>query len=171
MRLIGKKMVTVALVMGMIIQLTMPGKKAEAAGVKSQSITVTLDRKRTYHSYWVQLSKKTFVLVDVKILQVTGRAKKSDDDTWAGYGCNTGIGSYFYSIQPEDFTKGKVLRCKDIEGVYKKGGVTFHLPDGIKKMKIKITFKTKDGSNSLKLIKETKVKDYWVHYAQKKYRM
>ncbi|MCI8378459.1 MAG: hypothetical protein HFH72_08060 [Lachnospiraceae bacterium] len=171
MRLIRRKMATAVIVMAMIIQLFMPVQKAEAAGVSSKSITMTLNRKRTYHSYWIQLSKKTFVSVDVKILQITGKAKLDDNNeiVWGGYGCEDGIGSYFYSLKPKDFVKGKMLRCEDEEwvGVYEKGGVTFALPNGVQKMKIRVTFKTKDGSKSLKSIKETKVRDYWAHYARK----
>lgn len=152
------------LIMAIIVQMCVPPQKVDAAVVKSKSITVTFDEDNTYHSFRIKLSKETFAMAKIKILKVTGKAKKQGNGKiyWGAYSCEDGIGSYFYSLKPKDFKKGKVLKSED--GVWKDGGVTFSLPSGIKKLKVKITFFTQDNSKSIDMIKETDVEDYYMGY-------
>ena len=128
----------------------------------SKSVILTFNSEKTYHSFRIKLNKSIAVRADVKILQVTGKAKKQRNGKiyWGGYSSEGGIGSFFYSLKPKSFKKGTTLHSED--GVWKNSGVTFNLPNGIKKLKVEITIKTEDSSSSLIKVKETKVKDYYV---------
>jgi len=69
------KMLSLLLVVAVISGILAPARVTEAA-VSSKSFTVTLDKKTMGMLFKVK-SKKTGVLVDIKILKITGKAKAS----------------------------------------------------------------------------------------------
>ncbi len=150
------KMLSLLLVVAVISGILAPARVTEAA-VSSKSFTVTLDKKTMGMLFKVK-SKKTGVLVDIKILKITGKAKASSYNNgkilWVGYeNLNFGKGSLFEKLAPKDFKKGAVLTS---EMSIDKGTteVDFYLPDGVKKMKLKITFRTEDKSKNIVKIKK-----------------
>jgi hypothetical protein len=160
-KVMKQKTIMAVLILSLVVSTFMPVHKVEAAGVSSKSVVVTFDKKKSYHSFRIKLNKEVTALADIKILQVTGKANQKGKIYYGSVGCVDGIGSCFENLTSKDFKKGKVLHSD--WGVYKNGGVTFDLPRGIKKMKVKITFKTSDNSKSITLVKETKVEDYYAY--------
>ncbi len=157
------KNIAILIVFCLIVTTITPTTRVEAAVSSEKSLTTVLDNDNRYFSCEFKVKKGTRLKVAVKILNVSG---KPDEKKfyWGTYSSNIAKGSLFYDyneVKFLKFKKGKTLVSKEFEeddSFYyslENGGVTFGLPNGIKRMKIKITISAVDGTKSVKSFKKS----------------
>lgn len=157
------KTLAMLLIFALIAGVFVPAQKTEAAGVSSKSFVITIKNSKNYISrfdFKFKISGKASAVTEVKILDVKGKANDSEDGgiSWVYFDTDMEKGSLFYNLKPKNFKKGAVLTSSEDYPLCGNVNESFDLPDGIKKLKIKITFKTTDNSKSLTGIKKEKVR-------------
>ena len=158
------KTLSILLIFALIAGVFVPAQKTQAAGVSSKSFVITIKSSKNYinrFKFKYKLSGKSSAVAEVKILDVKWKANSSDDEwgiSWGYFEDDMGKGSLFYNLKPKDFKKGSVLTSSNDITLCGNGEAEIDLPDGIKKLKIKVTFKTTDNSKSITEIKKEKAK-------------
>lgn len=145
-----------------IIVNALPLNVVHAANANKKSLTLTLERNNPlpYYQCKFKLSKTSKLNVRVKILDMSGKTG-GNKINWAYYDTNLGKGSLFCYRRASELRKNKTLKFKEfIEFAPRFGKVTFDLPAGVNKMKLKITISTADGKKNIKFFKKKRSK-YW----------
>lgn len=162
---LGKSLLAMVLVVSLVcgcIYLPTP-KQASAKAVAKVTKTITIkeeenpDDTGTYVCHGIKFDKKEKIVVKVKFLQVKGKLSKRalKENMFGGFEDGDGKGPIF-SIKKNSFKKGKVLGKKNMSGYYLQGGKTlaeWSVPDGIKLLKMKVTYYTLSGKAGIKSVK------------------
>lgn len=129
-----------------------------AANTNKKTLIATIGGENFSYPYRCEfkLTKKTDLKTEIKILSLSGKGK-NQKTYWGIYHTDRAKGSLFYDLNPSTLKKNKTLKSlaflRESSGI-REGDIIFQLPEGIKKMKIKITISTKDGKKSIKSFKK-----------------
>ena len=163
MRTVVKNFLTIFLVLLMVcggVALIEPQHVA-AKTVSKVTKVVTLTKKNAIDHTVVVGKEKVFV--KVKILSIKGKASKDEngdllfgDAEGMGYGKGTLFASFGKpQLKKSSFKKGKVLPA-DKNSYFCNGEVqiSWWVPEGVKSMKVQITYYTKTGKAGVKSFKQ-----------------
>lgn len=162
MKTVAKKLLTVVLVLSMVcgVALSEP-QYASAKAVSKVTKVVTLTKRNAIDHIVVVGKEKVFV--KVKILSIKGKVRKDEngdllfgDAEGMGYGKGTLFASFGNpKLKKSSFKKGKVLPA-DKNSYFCNGEVQigWWVPDGVKNMKVQITYYTKSGKAGIKSLKQ-----------------
>lgn len=163
MRTVEKNFLTIVLVLSMVcsgIVLTKP-KYVVAKAVSKVTKMVTLTKKNAIDHTVVAGKEKVFV--KVKVLSIKGKVKNDKngdllfgDAQGTGYGKGTLFASFGNpKLKKSSFKKGKVLPAdKNSYFCNEKVQIGWWVPDGVKSIKVKITYYTKSGKAGIKSFKQ-----------------
>ena len=163
MKQIVKRIITMIMALAMVCGcVVLPDPQyASAKMVSKVTKVVTLtNRKVIYHN--VVTGKET-VFIKVKILSTKGKVRKDENgDLSLGdiEGEGFGKGTLFNSMDKpklkiKSFQKGKILQSN--WAAIRSGGdveIGWWPPDGVKSMKVEITYYTKNGKAGIKSVKQ-----------------
>ena len=170
MKVIKKSMIAMILVLSMICGSirNLPTKHASAKVVSKVTKTFTIKMEKnpedtgTYVCHGIRFNKKEKIGVKVKFLQVKGKLSRraAKEITFGDFEDGDGNGPVFgEKMNKSSFEKGKVLDKKNMGGYYLqdpkrgKARVEWTVPDGIKLIKMKVTYYTCSGKAGIKLTK------------------
>lgn len=157
-----KKMLVMGIVFSMLcasVALS-TSKQVSAKAYSKITKTITLRKKNAIH-HKLSIAKNEKVYVKVKILSIKGKAKLdiNGDLLFGDFEGSTGKGTLFNSYEKPKlkisaFKKGKVLQMSKWGYLAENVDVGWWVPDGIKNMKIRITYYTKSGKAGIKSLKQ-----------------
>ena len=139
------------ILLSLAIILACTGRVVEAAAVSEKSVTFSLTSGK-YATYVLKLKKGESVVAKASVLSASGTP--TDDSQYFGYfETEDGKGSLWYSLKGSQFKKGQTFAESDdyLNGT---SYVTFELPEGMKSLKMKVTFYTQSGKNGIKSVKK-----------------
>ena len=138
--------------------ILMVTKPVEAKSVSKVSKVITLTQKKKEVTHNLSINRKENVIATIKFLKVKGKIPKKENELYFGYYTFVdGKGSFFSPwTEPEElkkssFKKGKTLKSNDY--IYGTSEVTWTIPRGIKKLKVKVTYSTKSGKAGIISVK------------------
>ena len=107
-----------------------------SAAAKKKTVTISLDAKNQSKSLvYLMAEKSTEYIISIKVLSVTG--KGSGTGYWIPATSDTSKGSLFYGFDYSKIRKNAVFNVHDVDTT---GVLTFSMPQGIKKLKLRVTF-------------------------------
>lgn len=136
------------------IMNVLPVNTVQAANTNKKTLTFKIDEDNPIYDCKFKLSKTSKLNVQVKILNMSGKTGNKRI-WWAYYQTNMGKGSLFEYRKASELKKNKTLKFTEFLNFPPRyGHVTFDLPEGVKKMKIKITISTADRKKTIKSFKK-----------------
>lgn len=165
-----KKTLTMALLFSMtcgIVGVSIPKQASAKTASKVTKVITLTNKNKNGITHKLSISKKEKVAVKIRFLQVKGKLSKkaTNDDLYFGYyEGDFSKGTFFtqYSkpgkLKKTSFKKGKSLDSSKTDYISGKNEVIWNLPDwdlpnGIKKLKVQITYYTKSGRKGIKSVK------------------
>lgn len=152
-----KMAVAMALCLTMI--LLMPVQTVQAKTVSKKSVTITLTKKNPIYTCDFGLKEEAEIKVQIKVLSASGKAKdkKMNFGVYEADGPGGGMGSLFYDLKTSKLKKDKTFTSMELAkyGPVGSGNVFFDLPEGMKKLKIKVTFSSADGKKVIESVKKS----------------
>lgn len=169
-----KKAVLTAVLLLSVICSSLSTTSVSAKSASKVTKIITLTHEKSWVQHILSIHSSEMVRAQVKILEVKGKPTLSKDQLYLGTyefmnykngkAYDGSKGSFFTSwtnpkLTKKSFQKGKILK---INSAWKKGespyisgkaGVSWDLPEGISKLKMKITYYTKSGKKNIKSIK------------------
>lgn len=155
-----------SMICGSVSNLSTKHASAKVVSKMTKTFTIKMEKNPedtgTYVCHGIRFNKKEKIGVKVKILQVKGKlSKRAAKEIMFGYfEDGDGKGSVFTEkMNKNSFKKGKVLGKKNMGGYYLqdpergKARVEWTVPDGIKLIKMKVTYYTRSGKAGIKSIK------------------
>lgn len=162
-----KKIVTIIMLLALLAGITPESSVVSAKSTSKVVKVFTLTQKKDVVHHRLSINPKEKVKVKIDILDVKGRLKGKEH--YFGYyefvGKNTGgKGSFLSSystpkLKKNLLKKGKSLSPADSDGnvwISAKAYVDWELPNGIKKLKVRVTYYTKSGRKGIKSCKVKK---------------
>lgn len=164
-----KRLFAVVLVLSIVCGgISLPtAKKVYAKTVSKVTRVFTLTPQRWRVKHKLSISENEKVKVKIKFLEVKGKADGTvaeSDRLWFGnYYTNDGTSSFFLDstkpkLRKSDFKKGVVLTSNDYIYGYDGFDVYWDIPNGLKKLKVQVTYYTESGKAGIHSIKTTAVK-------------
>lgn len=155
-----KKLLMVVLLLSIVSGGVLMPKQASAKTVSKVTKVFTLTANKKLVKHKLSINTKEKVLVKVKFLEVKGKVLvESEEDLFLGeYLFKMGKGSFFSywsrpsKLKKSSFKKGKILTSKD-DYINGKSKVEWYIPQGIKKLKMQVTYYTKSGKAGIKSVK------------------
>lgn len=159
MKTFSKRLLTIVLMLSILYGSIFLSTQYASAKTMSKVTKVLSLTKNKGVAYQLKIKKSEKVLVKVKILSIIGKAKLDEDGDLC-FGLyefrayknkkliDGGKGSLFTSydkLKKSSFKAGKILPSSGNDYLTGKADVGWSLPDGIKKMKVQITYYTKSG--------------------------
>lgn len=134
-------------------------KQASAKAVSKVTKKITLTDKKGFVVHKLSIATKEKVNVKIKFLEVKGKAKGSEEELYfGGYECKNGKGSLFApwtspsKLKKNSFKKGTILTSTE-DYLNGKATVEWYIPEGIKKLKMQVTYYTESGKAGIKSIR------------------
>lgn len=155
MKVMKKTLLMVVLLLAVCGCLSI-SKQVSAKTVSKVTKVFTLTPKKNFIRHKLSIKKKVKVVAKMKFLEVKGKVSlKSGEELYLGeYDCYDGKGSFFSSwskpdkLKKKSFKKGKVLVSNE-DYISGKSIVEWYIPKGIKKLKVQVTYYTKNGKAAI----------------------
>ena len=172
-----KKVVTMVLLLSLVCGSILVSKPASAKSVSKITEIFTLTEKdvdnREYILHKLSIAKKEKVFTKLEILDVKGKfydSKSGNKDVCFGDRYKVGArndretsGPIFWNyskpsgLTPKSFKKGNKFTSKK-DFLTGKTNVEWYLPEGLKLIKVKVTYYTKSGKAGIKSLKTKTLK-------------
>lgn len=154
--MLKKLKLTAALLLCFSLVLSIPAQTVYAKTTSKKSVTFTLTDKRSY-SYELYLKKSAKVKVTVKILGASGKPTEDIVYWWGIYGTGETDGELFHNVKASKFKKNKTLTSKELSKKSFNAAIfNFDIPEGMKKLKVKLTVSSVDGKKVIEYLGKPK---------------
>ncbi len=145
-----------AAVLCFLLVLSIPGQIVHAKTESKKSVTLTLTEEKAHRTCSFSCKKGAKVKITVKVLSVSGKANdkkvyfagvRSDEEGFEG--------PVFPDVKTNQFRKNKTFTSTQfVDYPCRSGIIYFSLPEGMEKMKIKVTFSSVEGKKVVKSLKK-----------------